>query len=127
MKRKSRPTVRSETLVVKDWVSRPTKVILGTDAVVIQLPDDVVTLFKEGTGSLELYGEGGEYSLRSGEGTVPSVSMALRVLGRNLLITMEEGSVPRNLSTWIMMKTCSCHLVFTPAGAGYRKYILEAK
>jgi hypothetical protein len=123
--RASRVRGHSETLVVENWAREPTKIVVRSDAVLIELPDDFSTLFKEGINSLELLGEGEEYFLKTQEGTVPPVSLAFRVLGRNLLITIEQGSVPINLSIWILMKSCSCHLVFSPTGVGYRKYILQ--
>lgn len=123
--RTTRARGHSETLIVEDWAREQTKIVVRSDAVLIELPDDFSTLFKEGTNSLELLGEGMEYFLKSPEGIVPPVSLVFRVLGRNLLVTIEQGSVPINLSIWILMKSCSCHLVFSPTGVGYRKYILQ--
>ena len=126
MKRSPSRTPRiQETLVVEDWAYKPTNVVLKSDAVLIELPDDFTTVFKEGTSSLELLGEGAEYFLKTQEGATPAISIGIRVFGRTLLVTLEQGSIPANLSVWIVMSSCSCHLVFNPGGGGYRKYILK--
>jgi hypothetical protein len=125
MKRKQpRATKIQETCFVRNWALEPTPVILKSDAVLVELPDDFKTLFKEGANSLELLGEGEEYFLKTREGTTPPTSIGIRVLGRSLLLTIEAGTVPKSLSVWIVMVSCSCHLVLSPTGVGYRKYIL---
>lgn len=121
----SRAPKIQETLLVENWAYEPTNVDMKSDAVLIELPDEFKTLFKEGTNSLELLGEGAEYFLKTQEGAIPAVSIGIRVFGRTLLVTLEQGSLPANLSVWIIMSSCSCHLVFNPGGGGQRKYILR--
>lgn len=125
--KKSPPRARKaqETLVVENWAFEPTNVVVKSDAVLIELPDEFTTLFKEGSNSLELVGEGAEYFLKTQEGTVPQISIGIRIFGRSLLVTIEQGTVPTDLSVWIVMTSCSCHLIFNPTGFGHRKYILK--